>query len=68
MDKKSKFKKLLENAPDSYPDFVSCGMSEADESEVFIDKVTAYIKENPKSTTSDIIKFETEEIFGIKPL
>lgn len=68
MDKKSKLKELLEKVSDSYPDFVSCGMSEAEESEEFVDKVIAYIEDNPDSSTSDIIKYETEEIFGIKPL
>ena len=68
-DKKlSDFKKLLENVSDSYEDFVSGGIREAEDSDDFIEKVTNYIKEKPTATTSDIIKYETEEIFGIKPL
>ena len=62
------FKIILENVSDSYEDFVSGGIREAKHSDDFIEKVTNFIKDNPTATTSDIIKYETEEIFGIKPL
>lgn len=32
------------------------------------EKLIDYLKNNPDATTSEIIKFETEEIFGIKPI
>ena len=33
-----------------------------------IDIAIDYLKNNSDATTSEIIKFETEEIFGIKPI
>lgn len=64
----SEFKQLLESIPDSYLDFVNAGLREAQKNDKFITKVATFIKNNPQATTSDIIKYETEEIFGIKPL
>ena len=61
-------KVLLEKVPDSYPDFVEAGLSEAKNYPTFAGKVTEFIESNPNSTTSDIIKFETEYIFGINPI
>lgn len=64
----SEFKQLLESIPNSYLDFVNAGLREAQKNDKFITKVATFIKNNPQATTSDIIKYETEEIFGIKPL
>lgn len=67
-DKLAKFEKLLKGVSDSYDFFVSGSLMEAEDSEEYIDKVTQYIENHPDATTSEIIQFETEEIFGIKPI
>lgn len=67
MNKLDELKRLLENVPDSYQDFVDAGLSEAENNDEFADKVISYINANPSASTSEIIRFETETIFGIKP-
>lgn len=68
MDKYDKFRNLLESVSDSYEDFVEGGLIEAKDNDKYIELITDYINNNPSATTSDIIQFETEEIFGIKPV
>lgn len=63
-----KLRMLLENVSDSYEDFVEGAMSEAKDDETFAGKVIAFIESHPEATSSDVIRFETEEIFGIKPI
>lgn len=61
-------RECLESVSDSYDDFVEGGIMAANNHTEYAEKLIAYIKENPDSTTSDIIKYETEELLGIKPL
>ncbi len=68
MDKFEEFKALLEGVSDSYDGFVEGGLIEAKDNDEYIEKITKFIKDNPEANTSDIIQFETEEIFGIKPI
>lgn len=68
MDKEEKLRQVLENVSDSYPDFVDGGLMESRHYPDYADKIIAFIEANPDATTSDIILYETEEIFGIKPL
>lgn len=68
MNKKEKLRNLLENVSDAYPDFVIGGMIVPDKYEEHTDEFIAFIEANPGATTSDIISYETEKIFGIKPL
>lgn len=68
MNKLDKLKMLLENINDSYSDFVIGGLREAKSDEKYADMVIAFIESHPNASTSEIIKFETEEIFGIKPI
>ena len=63
-----KLKKQLECVPDSYSDFVEAGIDLAMESDENYQKLSSYINDNPSALSSDIIRFETEEILGIKPL
>ena len=48
-------KVLLENVSDSYYDFVQGILLSAKEHYDRIDEIIAYIKDNPKANTSDII-------------
>lgn len=61
-------KGALENVSDSYPDFVIGGLRLARKYPNYIDKILSFIQSNPTANTSEIIKFETEEILGIKPI
>ena len=65
---KDEVKKLLENVSDTYYDFVEGALIEAEKDESYAEKLIDYLKNNPDATTSEIIKYETEEIFGIKPI
>ena len=65
---KDELKKLLENVSDTYYDFVKGALIEAKKDESYAEKLIDYLKNNPDATTSEIIKYETEEIFGIKPI
>lgn len=65
---KDELKKLLENVSDTYYDFVEGALIEAKKDESYAEKLINYLKNNPDATTSEIIKYETEEIFGIKPI
>ena len=68
MNKLDKLKMLLENVSDSYPDFVSTGLQEAKNDEKYMDMLISFIEAHPHALTSEIIKFETEEILHIKPI
>lgn len=63
-----KLKQLLENVSDTYDDFVYGIMQTAKKSPKNCEKLYDYIKNNPSANTSEIITFETEEIYGIKPI
>lgn len=60
-------RELLENVSDSYPDFVSCGISVA-KNHNSIDEIGNFIKNNPEAKTSDVILYVSEEIAGYKPV
>ena len=64
----SNFKKLLESIDRSYPDFVYSCIKNAKKDSSYEKRITEFIKKNSECTPSDVLKFETEEIFGIKPL
>lgn len=70
MDKKlrEELRECLESVSDSYDDFVDGGIMTAENHNGYAEKLIEHIKSNPNVTTSDIIKYETEEILGIKPL
>lgn len=70
MDEKllKELRECLENVSDSYDDFVEGGIMTAKNHVGYAEKLLAHIKANPNETTSDIIKYETEELLGIKPL
>ena len=68
MTKVEELRSLLESVDDSYDDFVEGGIMEAESDEGYADRVIGFIKANPNATSSDIIRFETEHIFGIKPI
>lgn len=58
----------LEKVSDSYEDFVDGAIITAKNHKDYAEKLISFIHSNPKATTSDIIKYETEELLGIKPL
>ncbi len=58
----------LEKVSDTYEDFVEGGISTAKNYKGYAEKLIAFIQSNPEATTSDIIKYETEELLGIKPI
>ena len=70
MEKKllKELRECLESISDSYDDFVEGGIMTANNHVGYAEKLIAHIRENPDSTTSDIIKYETENLLGIKPL
>lgn len=65
---KTELRECLERVSDSYDDFVDGGLMTAKNHDGYAEKLIAFIKSNPNATTSDIIKYETEKILGIKPL
>lgn len=68
MDKYNKLKECLENVSDTYTDFIIGGLREAKHDPEYADKIIKFIRDHPDAKTSDIIRYETEEIFGIKPV
>ena len=68
MDKYRRLKECLEKVSDTYQDFVIGGLREAKHDSEYADKIIKYVQSHPSAKTSDIIKYETEEIFGIKPV
>lgn len=68
MDILEELRTRLENVPDTYEEFVISGVMEAERDTSIAERVIEYIDNNPEATTSQIIQFETEEIFGIKPI
>lgn len=66
MDRYSELKKCLENVSDSYTDFVIGGLREAKHDTEYAKKIIDFIQKHPDAKTSDIIRYETEELFGIK--
>ena len=67
-DNLKELRKCLESISDSYDDFVEGGIITAKNHEGYAKKLIEHIKSNPDETTSDIIKYETETLLGIKPL
>ena len=68
MTKTEELEMLLKSVKDSYSDFVNGGLMEARDNNRYAEMVIEYIKSHPNASTSDVIKFETEEVFGIKPI
>lgn len=58
-------KVLLENVSDSYYDFVQGMLLNAKEHYDRIDEIIAYIKDNPKADTSDILGWDSATFDGI---
>lgn len=58
-------KQLLLQVSDSYSDFVHGVMAEARDYPDRRDDIIRFIKEHPEATTSDILKWTSEEIEGI---
>ncbi len=63
-----KLESKLKSVPDSYSDFVDGGIMTAKNHEGYAEKLIEFISHNPEATSSDIIRYETEELLGIKPL
>lgn len=55
-------KRMLINVSDSYYDFVVGILDEAKKSESRKKALTGYINNHPKATTSDIVKYLTDEL------
>ena len=64
----SKLKKVLEKVSDSYPDFVTGSLRVVDNNPEKAEMLLAFIEKYPNAGTSEITRFETEHILGIKPL
>ena len=64
----SKLKKALEKVSDSYPDFVTGSLRVVENNPEKAGKLLAFIEKFPDVGTSEITRFETEKILGIKPL
>ena len=58
-------KQLLLQVSDSYSDFVYGVMAEARDYPDRCNDIISFIREHPKATTSDILKWTAEEIEGI---
>lgn len=63
-----KLEKALKSVSDSYPDFVRGSLRVVKNNPDKASMLLSYIEKHPEHNTSDITKFETEEILGIKPL
>ena len=57
-----KLERALKSVKDTYPDFVEAGLR------INGLMLLAYVEKYPELTTSDIIVFITEKIYGIKPV
>lgn len=57
-------KELLENVSDTYYDFVRGMLADAEENIDRLDEIIAYIKDNPEATTSDILGWTLETLYG----
>ena len=64
----SKLKKALEKVSDTYPDFVTGSLRVVDNNPEKAGMLLAFIEKYPDAGTSEITRFETENILGIKPL
>ena len=65
---REELKTILENVPRSYPDFVEGGLDLGDEYPEYPEKLVDFLRSNPDADASDVVKFETEQILGIKPI
>lgn len=63
-----KLERALKSVQDTYPDFVEAGLRIARKNPENGLMLLAYVEKYPELTTSDIIVFITEHIYGIKPV
>ena len=63
-----KLERALKSVKDTYPDFVEAGLRIARKNPENGHMLLAYVEKYPELTTSDIIVFITEKIYGIKPV
>ncbi|WP_024857120.1 hypothetical protein [Ruminococcus albus] len=64
----TELKKALENVSDSYEDFVTGSLHMVKNAPDRASMLLAFITKHPEANSSDITKFETEQILGIKPV
>lgn len=64
----TQLKKALENVSDSYEDFVTGSLRIVKNAPDRASMLLAFITKYPEANSSEITKFETEQILGIKPV
>lgn len=66
MNKKQELERLVRGIPDTYKDFIRGTMQDAEDYNAY-DKLINFIKNTPNVTSSDVVKFITENLYGIRP-